>query len=58
MTPEQEKQMVLMGLTICQLKIGLNELCDQFKDLEKEYTAFTNEEINKGKTCDSVAGEE
>ena len=50
--------MVLMGLTICQLKIGLNELCDQFKDLEKEYTAFTNEEINKGKTCDSVAGEE
>ena len=47
MTPEQEKQIVLIGLTICQLKIGLKELSEQFKDLEKEYIAFTNEEIKK-----------
>lgn len=49
MTPEQEKQIILMGLTICQLKIGLKDLLEQFGDLEKEYIAFANEEMKKVK---------
>lgn len=43
MNTEQEKQIILMGLTLCQLKISLSEINKQMSDLEKEYTIFTQE---------------